>query len=173
MVIQERDSREERILRVAEEMLTAARTAPKAKGLDHLECCVLTGEDIAALSREMLALFDETGRPVFKRDAGNILSAGAVLVVAAKTLPMGLNCRHCGFDSCADKPAQVPCVFNSVDIGIALGSACATAADHRVDTRVMYSAGMAAQRMKLLGDCKEYFCIPLSISSKSPFFDRG
>lgn len=173
MVIQERTSREERILRVAEAMLTAARTAPKAKGLDNLECCLLTGGDIAALSREMLVLFEETGRPVFQRDAGNILSAGAVVVVAAKTLPMGLNCRHCGFDSCADKPKDVPCVFNSVDIGIALGSACAAAADCRVDTRVMYSAGMAAQRMMLLGDCKEYFCIPVSISSKNPFFDRG
>ena len=36
---------------------------------------------------------------------------------------------------------DVPCAFNSIDVGIAVGSACATAADLRLDTRVMYSAG--------------------------------
>ncbi len=38
----------------------------------------------------------------------------------------------------------VPCAINSIDVGIAIGSACATAADMRVDTRVMFSAGLAA-----------------------------
>ncbi len=71
------------------------------------------------------------------------------------------------------KKPWVPCAFNSVDVGIALGSAVATAADCRVDTRVMYSAGMAAARMKLLGEGPyQYFAIPVSASSKSPFFDR-
>lgn len=52
------------------------------------------------------------------------------------------------------------------------GSACATAADMRVDTRVMFSAGLAAQRMNWLKDCKTVFAIPVSASSKNPFFDR-
>lgn len=51
-------------------------------------------------------------------------------------------------------------------------SACATAADQRVDTRVMFSVGLAAQRLQLLGDCKCVMAIPVSASSKNPFFDR-
>jgi uncharacterized ferredoxin-like protein len=66
----------------------------------------------------------------------------------------------------------VPCAINSVDVGIAIGSACATAADNRVDTRVMFSAGLAAQRLNILEGCKQVFAIPISASSKNPFFDR-
>lgn len=172
MIIEERSSRTERVIEAGRNMLTAARTAPKAKGLDNLECCLLTGEDIQRLSDVMVELFNETGRPVYQRDAANILKAECVLIVAAKALPMGLNCGHCGWPTCAEKPAQAPCAYCATDIGIALGSAVATAADHRVDTRVMFSAGMAAERMNLLPDCSQYFAVPVSASSKSPFFDR-
>ena len=153
MIIEERSSRTERVIEAGRNMLTAARTAPKAKGLDNLECCLLTGEDIQRLSDVMVELFNETGRPVYQRDAANILKAECVL-------------------TCAEKPAQAPCAYCATDIGIALGSAVATAADHRVDTRVMFSAGMAAERMNLLPDCSQYFAVPVSASSKSPFFDR-
>lgn len=57
--------------------------------------------------------------------------------------------------------------LNSVDLGIAVGSACATASDLRLDTRVMFSAGMAAQRLGMLGDCKCVMAIPVSASSKT------
>ena len=36
----------------------------------------------------------------------------------------------------------------------------------------MFSAGLAAQRMNWLKDCKAVFAIPVSASSKNPFFDR-
>jgi hypothetical protein len=47
-----------------------------------------------------------------------------------------------------------------------------TAADNRVDTRVMFSAGLAAQRLNWLEGCCQVFAIPVSASSKNPFFDR-
>ena len=47
-----------------------------------------------------------------------------------------------------------------------------TAADMRVDTRVMFSAGLAAQRLNYLEGCKSVYAIPVSASSKNPFFDR-
>ncbi len=176
MIINERDNRRERVIEAASRMLTAARTAPKARGVDILECCVVEGDDIKRLSDAMQRLFEETGRPVFQRDAANILKADAVVIIATRPQTMGLNCGHCGFPTCAAKPSEVPCVFNSIDIGIAIGSAAATAADCRVDTRVMYSAGMGAQRLGLLGSpegtYRQYFAIPVSASSKSPFFDR-
>ncbi|MDE7092874.1 MAG: ferredoxin domain-containing protein, partial [Muribaculaceae bacterium] len=73
----------------------------------------------------------------------------------------------------ADKPKSAPCAFNAVDTGIAVGSAVSVAADMRVDTRVMYSIGVAAMNLRLLGENVDLiFGIPLSCSSKNPFFDR-
>lgn len=66
----------------------------------------------------------------------------------------------------------MPCAINSVDVGIALGSACSKAADYRVDTRILFSAGLAAQRLEVLKGCRQVYAIPVSIGSKSPFFDR-
>jgi uncharacterized ferredoxin-like protein len=167
----ERTGREARVLAVGRQMLTAARTAPKGRGVDLIECALLDRADIAKVSAVMKELHAETGRPVFARDSENILKADAMVVIATHIQPLGLNCGHCGF-TCGDKPKEAPCAINSVDVGIAIGSAVATAADNRIDCRVMFSAGVAAQRMNLLDDCKQYFCIPLSSSSKNPFFDR-
>ena len=63
--------------------------------------------------------------------------------------------------------------FTSHLAGIALGAACSKASDYRVDTRVMFSAGLAAQRLGMLGDCRQVYGVPVSVSSKSPFFDRA
>ena len=70
------------------------------------------------------------------------------------------------------KYPEVPCSLNSVDVGIAIGSACAIAADARVDTRVMFSAGRVAQELGWMPDCSNVYGIPVSCSSKNPFFDR-
>ena len=65
------------------------------------------------------------------------------------------------------------CAYNTGDLGIAIGSAVSIAMDHRVDNRIMYSAGKAAVDMKLLGEeVKVAFGVPLSVSAKNPFFDR-
>ena len=172
MIINERESRHEQVLNVARQMMTAARTAPKGKGVDIIEVALVTDEDIKNLSEQLISLSEEKGMKFFLRDADNILSAECVLLIGTRELAQGLNCGHCGFPTCAERSAGVPCAINSVDVGIAIGSACATAADHRVDTRVMFSAGLAAQRLDILKGCKQVFAIPVSASSKNPFFDR-
>ena len=172
MIINERESRHEQVLNVARQMMTAARTAPKGKGVDIIEVALVTDEDIKKLSEQLISLSEEKGMKFFLRDADNILSAECVLLIGTRELAQGLNCGHCGFPTCAERSTGVPCVINSVDVGIAIGSACATAADHRVDTRVLFSAGLAAQRLDILKGCKQVFAIPVSASSKNPFFDR-
>lgn len=171
MFINERDARAEHILSVAKQMMTAARTAPKGKGVDIIEIATVTGEEIKSLSEAMLQIAEETGLKFFIRDAENILSAEALVLIGTRELPQGLNCKYCGF-LCADKPSDTPCAINSVDVGIAIGSASATAADLRVDTRVLFSAGMAAIRLNMLQNCNQVFAIAISASSKNPFFDR-
>ena len=173
MIADERSLRDEQALDIAKKMLVAARTAPKGKGVDIIECAVVTGDDKEALAREMEAYSAEVGFKFLLRDASNVRQSQCVVLVGTRTQVQGLNCGHCGFPTCAEKPAEVPCEINSVDVGIALGSAAATAADFRVDTRIMFSAGMAAQRLGMLGSgVKQVYAIPLSIASKSPFFDR-
>ena len=45
MILNERDSRHEHVLNVARQMMTAARTAPKGKGIDIIETAIVTGEE--------------------------------------------------------------------------------------------------------------------------------
>ena len=60
-----------------------------------------------------------------------------------------------------------------MDLGIAIGSAVAAAADGRVDNRVLFSAGRAAMSLGLMGeDVRMVMAIPLSVKGKNPFFDR-
>lgn len=172
MILNERDARHEHILQVAHQMMTAARTAPKGKGIDIIEVALITDNEIKQLSDTMIAMVEEHGMKFFLRDADNILNAECIVLIGTREQTQGLNCGHCGFETCAGRTEGVPCAINSIDVGIAIGSACATAADMRVDTRVMFSAGMAAQRLNWLKDCKQVMAIPVSASSKNPFFDR-
>ncbi|MDR1161489.1 MAG: DUF2148 domain-containing protein [Tannerellaceae bacterium] len=172
MIRNERENRKEQVLHIARQMMTAARTAPKGKGLDIIEIGVVTDDDIRRLSDEMRVVYEEKGLKFLLRDAENILLADAVVIIGTRQQTHGLNCAHCGYATCAQKPGETPCAINSVDVGIAVGSACATAADFRVDTRVMFSAGLAAQRLGYLGEARCVMAIPISASSKNPFFDR-
>lgn len=172
MIQNERNGRHEHVLHVARHMMTAARTAPKAKGVDIIEVALVTGEDLKRLSAQMVDMAEELGLKFFLRDAENILQAECTVIIGTREQAQGLNCGHCGFPSCSGRTPGVPCALNTVDVGIAVGSACAVAADMRVDTRVMFSAGLAAQRLEWLKGCKSVFAIPVSASSKNPFFDR-
>ena len=78
MILNERDARHEHILQVARQMMTAARTAPKGKGIDIIEVALITDEDIKLLSDKMIAMVEEHGMKFFLRDADNILSAKCV-----------------------------------------------------------------------------------------------
>lgn len=173
MIENERTSRRSRVIAAARQMMTAARTAPKAKGNDLVEIAMVTGCDLNTLSEVMTAAGASEQRPGLIRDAANIMRGDAVVLIGVRRQPMGLNCGHCGFSTCGSKPHDVPCAFNAIDVGIAVGSACATAADLRVDTRVMYSAGIIAQRLGWLPECTLVQGIAVSALSKSPFFDRG
>lgn len=172
MLYNERGERHGQALDIAKKMMVAARTAPKGKGVDVIELAVLDGAQLADLAAEMRVVAEEKGFKFFLRDAACIEASECVLLVGTADHPQGLNCGHCGFERCADRCAGVPCAINSVDVGIALGAACSKACDYRVDTRVMFSAGLAAQRLGLLGPCKQVYALPVSVSSKSPFFDR-
>ncbi len=175
-LIKEESIRKETVLRLAAEMLTAARTAPKARGNDRLFLAVITDKDIENLSLAMKNLIKQGAPDFFERDAGNLLQSQAVLIIGTSYEPQGLQlCGYCGFNSCEEKRnhPDVPCVFNTGDLGIAIGAAVSIAADRRIDNRIMYSAGYAAIKTRLTPpEVKLAYAIPLSVSAKNPFFDR-
>lgn len=174
MIYNERDMRAEAVRMLAEAVMVAARTAPKAKGRDLVEIAMLTDEDIERLSNMMLEVSAETGLKFLLRDAANILQAQALLLIGTRNPDeaCALNCGYCGSATCAEKLCEVPCVMNAIDVGIAIGAACSKIADLRLDSRVLFSAGWVAKRMGVLEGADLVFAIPLSSSSKSPFFDR-
>ena len=174
MLINERDTRHERLLQVANEMMTAARTAPKGKGIDIIEVVMVTGETIVQLSKAMIEYSEKTGMKFITRDAKNILLAEAIILIGTKQKTQNLNCGYCGFDTCIEKTTftEVPCAINTIDVGIAIGSACSVASDHRVDSRVMFSVGRVAQELNMMPGCSSIYGIPISGSTKNPFFDR-
>ena len=172
MITFEEDIRNENIKDIARKLMTAARTAPKARGVDNLVLAVATDETIAEIADKMRLLAVERDMEFLNRDAENILNSGAVVLFGMKISPLGLNCGACGFPKCGEKPKNVPCFFNANDLGIAIGSAASLAADMRVDSRVMFSVGQAVLALNMMPECSMVLALPLSVKGKSIFFDR-
>jgi len=174
----EEDAREKQVVEVAEKMMIAARTAPKGRGKDDTVIAMVKQDGIKEISDRMKEMVARDNlKPFFIRDADNILSSPAMLLLGSRIGTMGVRpCGMCGFENCEEKNKHPnhPCVFNTGDLGIAIGSAVSVAMDHRIDNRIMYTVGQAVLEMKLLGkEVKIAYGIPLSASSKNPFFDRN
>ena len=160
---------------IADLMVLAAKTAPKGRGADNIVSLVIDGKEKDALAEEMRKISKDTGSEVFSRDAGNVDNSHLVILIGAKDNPVGLSCGFCGFKSCGElKKAGGRCAFNITDLGVAMGSAVSVAANHRIDNRIMFTIGKAAQELKFFADdVKTCYGIPISSSSKSIFFDRS
>ncbi|RMF48373.1 MAG: ferredoxin [Deltaproteobacteria bacterium] len=163
------------LLQAAAEICMAARTAPKGKGKDLLVTALVDPQEKKALIERMNLIAERDGLAFFSRDAGNLERSPVVILFGSRKDPLRLpHCGYCGFPDCdAMLEAGGTCSFNTGDLGIALGSAAARAADLRLDNRIMYSVGKAAIELGMLGEEVEIaYGLPLSVSGKSPFFDR-
>lgn len=175
MILSEEKNRDESLLTVAKAMMTAIRTAPKARGIDNIETCVVGGITLRKLAARMREIGVESGMKFFSRDADNIENSSCVVLIGARRIDYKLNCGQCGYSTCKEREEQhpeTPCAFIFINQGIAIGSAVSVAADNRVDNRVMFSAGVAARDLSLIEGCSDILAIPLSCTAKSPYFDR-
>lgn len=169
---------EQAALHTAEKMCAAARTAPKAHGKDTMHTLVLTGDEKEQLAKKMEEFGSrEMGDKMntwYSRDAANIRRAHAVVLIGTEQTYRGVpHCDYCGFDNCGNcKNAGGNCTFAYIDLGIAVSSAAMAAAMDTVDTRIMFSVGKAAAEMGYAENVL-WLGIPISISGKSIFFDRG
>lgn len=164
------------VIELAKKMAIAAKTAPKARGIDNLSIVLVTDDDIKRLSNHMKFIAQRDNIAFFERDALNLEHAFAVLLLGTVYKSLGLkNCGWCGFETCdiKEQHPEHPCVYNVHDLGVAVGSAVALAAQFHVDNRVMFSIGKAAIELKMFNEnVKAAFGIPLTAYSKNPFFDR-
>ena len=167
---------ENALVRAAEEICLAAKTAPKACGKDSIVTAILTGEEIEKLAACMDELEKPRNKPIpiFSRDAQLLRSCGAVVLIGQKRVVRALNCGLCGRASCGECIADGGhCAFDDIDLGIALGSAASIAADKRIDNRILYTAGTAAMKLRLLGDgVATIMALPLAASERNRFFLR-
>ncbi|OLR56029.1 hypothetical protein BHK98_08120 [Hornefia porci] len=170
------DMEAELALATAEKMVAAIKTAPKASGQDKVVAAIASGSDKDRIVRKMRKLGEEYEEEFITRDAGCLEKCKCVVLVGVRDVPHGLDhCGMCGFENCAElRKAGGNCALTTTDLGIAIGSAVSIAADSRVDNRVMYSVGKAVSQMDIFpSDVRVCYGIPLSISAKSIFFDRG
>jgi uncharacterized ferredoxin-like protein len=160
---------------VAEFMAVAARTAPKTRGIDNIEIIALDEDaEIKKLAAKMKEISLKEKRPSFERDAGSITNSPIIVVIGVKSNPAGLNCGFCGHKTC-DELAKTngTCPYNAIDLGIAVSSAAETANKFHADNRIMYSIGRASLDLGLFTKGVHIALgIPLSVTGKSPFYDR-
>lgn len=157
------------VVAVAELMAASARTAPKGGGLDNISTAILTGKEKDELADAMESRREKKGtlKGIFGRDAEGVRASRAILLVGVKgTVPKrtskggSLNCGACGYESCGHFTTAIKkkgedftgpnCIFQALDLGIALGSAVKTASTLNIDNRIMYTVGAAAKDLELL-----------------------
>ena len=185
-IIKSHEAEDDAALLAAKLMAASARTAPKGRGVDRIVTAIVTGEKKERIAQEMEKKAQQKKKTFFKRDAKNLRRSPVVLLIGVKgTVPKKpedpLNCGACGHTSCAEfieaekkngEDFTGPiCIFEAIDLGIALGSAVKLASELNIDNRIMYSIGAAAKALGML-DADVIIGIPLSASGKNIYFDR-
>ena len=174
----------EAVKTVAGLMALAARTAPKACGIDSIEIEIVTGKEQDKLGEKMVRIAKENGMVFFRINGDQVKNSDATVLIGVHgTKTVGLNCGSCGFAGCeemtqagvAAKSNRTDfkgpnCIFKVADLGIAVGSAVKTASIHNVDNRVMYTAGLAAMKLGMLKGCSLVYGIPLSASGRNIYW---
>ena len=128
---------------LAKVILTAARTAPKGKGIDDIVTCLLDPEEKAELAGRMEELSKIKDLKFLLRDGQNVRDADAIVLIGLKASGVSsLDCGACGFETCKTmlnhekvrKEFTGPqCMIKYLDLGIAVGSAAAKAKDLCID----------------------------------------
>jgi len=165
-------------------MAASARTAPKARGVDAIKTLILDGNDLEELASTMEHREELKPYLGFAKDAKSVRNSGCVLLIGVvgnpKKIEQPLDCGACGYESCqrlaevrkqAKGSSGPTCIFQALDLGIALSSAVKLASELNIDNRIMHTIGDAAKELQLL-DSDLIIGIPLSVTGKSPYFDR-
>lgn len=176
---------EREAVRVAAGMMAvSARTAPKAAGIDRIQTLILDGDDLQLLASAMEEKFQSKAVPLqgFASNAEQVRQSSAVMLIGVtgepKRMAPPVNCGACGHKRCEEfvksgkregEDFRGPlCIWQSIDLGVALGSAVKMASELNVDNRIMYTVGAAARKLKLM-DADLIIGISLVSIGKNPY----
>jgi uncharacterized ferredoxin-like protein len=165
-------------------MAVSARTAPKAAGIDRIQTLILDGDDLQLLASAMEEKFKSKAVPLqgFPNNAEQVRQSSAVILIGAtgepKRMSPPVNCGACGCKTCEEfvksgkregEDFKGPlCIWQTMDLGVALGSAVKMASELNVDNRIMYTVGAAARKLKLM-DADLIIGISLVSVGKNPY----
>ncbi len=152
MIVDSNQAEREAVLNVAKLMITAARTAPKAGGIDNITAAIITGEEKNGIADKLEKIGRDKGPDFFIRDSQNLRSADVLVLIGVKTEEEEWKS------------------LKLIDLGIAIGSAVKIASIFNIDNRIMYSVGVAAEEIGIIEGT--ILGIPLSVKGKNIFFDR-
>ena len=183
--INSNEAEKDGILAAAKLMAVSARTAPKGRGLDSIKTLILHEPqelEKLAVAMEEVVHEDPERLEFFGRNAAHVRQSTAVLLIGVTGEPKRpespLNCGGCGMDCAGMIKANKKdrgmmrgpmCHMQSIDLGIALGSAVKAASELNIDNRMMYTIGAASRRLKLM-DADFVVGIPLAAAGKNPYF---
>ncbi|AEA33903.1 ferredoxin domain-containing protein [Hippea maritima] len=160
---------------VSKFLLVDAITAPKSVGRDDIVVDIVRDDKTKVkILQRMKEITENGGKSFYKRDAINIENIDFIILIGFKVFYHGFDCGFCGFSGCEECESKGGmCAVSATDCGIAIGSLVKLASIFGVDNRIMISIGQAA---KEIGYFKEKiggaYGIPLSATTKNPFFDR-
>ena len=83
---------EDAVVAAAFQIANAARTAPKARGVDNLVVAVAYGDELATIAHRMYHMAEDGEAPAFfERDAGNLRVSQALVLIGTRIKPIGLK----------------------------------------------------------------------------------
>lgn len=160
---------------VSKILIANAITAPKSVGRDDVVVdLVADRETKSKIFKKMEEITERTDLTFYKRDAINCENIDYVILIGFKLFYHRFDCGFCGFsgcDECIEKGGV--CAVSATDAGIAIGSVVKLASIFGIDNRIMISLGQAAKEIGYFKDkIGGAYGIPLSATTKNPFFDR-
>ena len=180
----------EHMLDVAKACAAAAAKAPAMSGRIDLKMEILTGDDLESLIQVMETLGETSA--FIRHDASafrkykemGVLPPVLLLGVDATTPPMW-HCGACGFDTCGEylkyleqnkgvgQGAYGPsCAWRMIDFGIACDYACACAARHNAEARILGSLGAVSMFLGRLEGSSTVLALPIGPVGTYRWFDR-
>jgi len=190
------DLRVDTVVQVAKLMAAAAITAPKSGGQlflagkrNFLETVIVQDPaSRAQLADWLRARGTERRESIWFRDAEVAEAVDAILFVGLLPdwYPPGYDCGACGYATCVEflhaskslrsesanlEFAGPVCNLRDIDLGIAVGSAAKTAAQHSIDCRCQTRAATAARKIGLIR-ADHAVALSLSMTHKAIGFDR-
>jgi len=180
----------EHMLEVAKACAAAAAKAPTLTGQLDLRMEILTDDDLEPIIQVLETLgktsaFQLHDASAFRTYKNKGILPPILLMGADLTKPPMWHCGGCGFSDCGEYLKYVSknkgvgigaygpsCLWKVIDFGIACDHACACAAQHRAEARILFSVGAVSLFLNHLEGCSFILGLPIGPVGQFRWFDR-